>query len=304
MAQLIKLENYISRYQRDIFHYPGQYIRLKQANWQSVLNAWELQKQPLELEDPLESDQDQSILSKWKSYFNKRESIDEAYDEPQEVLPQTEEQLKHYFLDSLYSFQLNWASSTINEMSFLDRLYQDDLTLKYFMQRFPDTFLFMYNPIFKLKKATVDLDIILIKPTEINLIKLVERPSTQSIIVGDERTWFTEENNVQTKFMSPMVSLQRSDKIIKSILTQQGLEMPIKKLVLSRTNPIGYISEPYQTHYIGRDLHEDWLQAQRNELSPLKHHQLKVAETLLNFTDTVSVYRPEWDRDESDDFTT
>lgn len=33
MAQLVKLIDYVTRYEVQPFHYPSQYIRLKQENW-------------------------------------------------------------------------------------------------------------------------------------------------------------------------------------------------------------------------------------------------------------------------------
>lgn len=298
MGQLIKLENYISRYQRDIFHYPSQYLRLKQENWKNLFNMWEAKQETFYLEIPEEENTQSSFLEKWKEFFNKREEIEVDY--PERPLPQTEEQLKQFFLDSIYQFQLNWASTTLSEMSFLDRLYYDDLALKYFLQRFPDTYLFMYKPIFKLKKATVDADLIMITPVEINVIKLVERPSDQTIIVGDDRSWLSEQNNIQSKFLSPLLSLKRSAKIVSAILDHQKLDMPIKKVILSRTNKINFHLEPFQTEFIDREKHEEWLQKQRQLTSPLKHQQLKVAEALLKYSDTVAVNRPEWDHSEDD----
>ncbi|MBM7542978.1 NERD domain-containing protein [Amphibacillus cookii] len=300
MGQLIKLENYISRYQRDILHYPRQFIRLKQDNWKRLLDLWHNQPNINRIEAPLEEKNQTAIFDKIMGMFNKREVIEE---QPIDSLPpQNEEQLKQYFLDSLYHFQLNWSSTTLHEMSFLDRSYQEDLTLKYFLQRFPDSFLFMYQPVFKLKNATVDADIIMITPFEVNIIKLVEYPSSRTVIAGDDRTWFIEENHVRSKMLSPMLSVKRSDKIVKSILNHQGLDIPIHKIILSRTNIIDFDLEPFQTTYVDKEAHEEWLQKQRAYTSPLKHQQLKVADALLAYSDTVAVNRPEWEQVEDDEF--
>ena len=299
MGQLIKLENYISRYQQDIFHYPSQFSRLKQENWKNVHSMWEARMDMLELEETVEEKPDTSFLSRWRELFNKNEAAEVDFVE--EPLPQTEAQLKHQFLDSIYHFQLNWASTTLSKMSFLNRVYQDDLTLKYLLQRFPDTYLFMYKPIFKLKNASVDSDLIMITPIGIEVIKLIEQASNQTIVTGDDRTWYYEDGNVQTKFISPLLSLKRTTKIIRSILDFHNLEMPINRVVLSRTNQIRYNLEPFQTQFIDRDKHEDWLKKQRQLSSPLKHLQLKVAEALLKHSDTVAVNRPEWEQANNQD---
>lgn len=53
IAQLIKLLDYISRYETNPFHYPTQYIRLKQENWKKLSKEWE---------DEMEERQTQSIF--------------------------------------------------------------------------------------------------------------------------------------------------------------------------------------------------------------------------------------------------
>ncbi|WP_117170653.1 NERD domain-containing protein [Paraliobacillus sediminis] len=304
MAQLIKLENYISRYQRDTFHYPGQFIRLKQENWRKLVQTWEYQlANPIPVET--EEQDEGTSFSNWKHFFQRREHLDDDLPsgEEDEVLPKLKTELKQYYLDTLLPFQLKWASTTINQMSFLDRTYHDDLILKYFLQRFPDTFLLLYHPVFQLKNATLDGDIILITPVGIDIIRLVEKEATERIVAGDDRTWYTEEKDVQTRFLSPMLSLKRTEKVVKSILSASDVSLPIKKIVLSRTNNIDFYTEPYLTSYIGKEQHENWLSERRNFVSPLKHNQLKVAEIILQYCDTVAVRRPEWDINESEDFT-
>ncbi|NLY79377.1 MAG: NERD domain-containing protein, partial [Lysinibacillus sp.] len=36
MAQLVKLQDYISRYEIDLTRYPTQYVRLKRTQWDKV----------------------------------------------------------------------------------------------------------------------------------------------------------------------------------------------------------------------------------------------------------------------------
>lgn len=304
MGQLIKLENYISRYQQDPYHYPSQYMRLKQDNWRQFLALWEEEQSRETLVAPEEDQPEESgFFSRWKRWTNKTETpIDDDEVEKSIMIPKSEDQLKQYYLDSIYKFQLKWASSTISQMSFLDKMYQDDFTLRYFMQRFPDTYLFMYNPIFKLKKATVDADIIMITPFEINIIAIVEKPSDHQLIAIDDRTWQQEVRNVRKTIPSPLLSLKRTDKIVRSILTHKAIDMPIKRIVISRTNEIDYSIEPFQTTYIDRNKHDDWLMDMRKTTSTLKHIQLKAIDALLTYSDTVSFSRPEWQEHPTDDF--
>mgnify|MGYP005609875703 CR=1 FL=1 len=39
MGQLIKLQDYVSRYEQDIYHYPTQYVYLKKQQWEKVNEA-------------------------------------------------------------------------------------------------------------------------------------------------------------------------------------------------------------------------------------------------------------------------
>lgn len=41
MAQLVKLQDYISRYQINLKRYPSQFVRLKQIQWERMKKEWE-----------------------------------------------------------------------------------------------------------------------------------------------------------------------------------------------------------------------------------------------------------------------
>lgn len=296
MAQLIKLCDYISRYEADIFHYPGRFIRLKNENWKKMNEAWELQKQQ---NDSRFSGEEQkgSSFSKWKSLFQKREeeSFEEENTAESNSMPQTKEGLKQYFLDNLLPFQLKWASTTVSKISFLDRYYYEDFTLKYFLQRIPDTHLIMYLPVFQLKNSPMEGDIIMISPIGIEIIRLIEMDSDYVIKAGDDRTWYKEKDAIQSRLLSPLVSLKRTEKVVRSILNKYEIDFPIKKVILSRTNTIDFDLEPFRTRYIDKANHENWLLEKRNSATPLKHNQLKVADSLLKYCYTNAKKRPEWE---------
>src|SRR5699024_7869393 len=106
--------------------------------------------------------EEQSTFDKFKSIFKKNKASTEVIQEQEEqILPETELQLRHYFLDKLFPFQLKWATSTVSDVSFVYQQYERDETLKFFLQRLPDIYLLMYYPIFNIKKAPVDAEIIL-----------------------------------------------------------------------------------------------------------------------------------------------
>ena len=158
MGQLVKLQDYISRYEQDIYRYPTQFVRLKKQQWsklQAAFLAGELYEM---LQDDDEDDwitEKPTFIEKLKTAVKRKISkeelvriedvkIDTQEDEFQmqlAIIPRTEEDLKVAFLNQLFDFQMKWATTTIRERSLVDPAYFKDERLKFFLQRFPDTFL-------------------------------------------------------------------------------------------------------------------------------------------------------------------
>ncbi|WP_053218858.1 hypothetical protein [Virgibacillus senegalensis] len=297
MAQLVKLQNYISRYEKDIFHYPGQFSRMKKEKWEKTLNQWEADRLHSELDKP---EQQEPEPSRWRSMFSRKGKQEEEWKTENDIveIPPTKERLKRNFLDRLIPFQLKWASSTVSQTSFLDRTFLQDQTLKYFLQRFPDTYLFMYEPVFNVKNSVIEGDIVLIQPQGIEIINLVEYPSADVILASEERVWEINMQGKNERILSPMISLRRTEQIIKSTLDLHQLDFPIQKTVLSRINKISFEREPFHTRLVDKKEHENWLLQHRQEVSPLKHKQLIVCKALLNQCQTVAVRRREWEEND------
>lgn len=299
MAQLIKLQDYISRYEMDFFRYPGQFIRLKRENWGKLQSLWKEQKNEGQhlLENPLE---EHEIKMQWfRNWFSRKpeEGLEElsgaGKDAP--VLPDNVQELKKHFLDKLFPFQLKWASSTIRESSIVDQKYYHDSLLKYLLQRFPDTFLIMYYPVFQLKKAPVEAEIVMITPLKIYCIYVLEIEENVNIAADDQRVWHLDYGHMKKKILSPLISLRRTDHLVRSILDAYDIHLPSEKIVISRRHAIQYQSEPYNTVFIGKDDYEAWMNRMREIRSPLKYVQLKAGEVLLKHCQTTSMKRPEWE---------
>lgn len=292
MAQLIKLKDYISRYEWNIYRYPAQYIRMKQENWKKLHRLWETEAN----EQESAPEPEQSGFSKWKQLFKHNE-----VQMPQEnaALPVTKHKLKQYFLDQLFPFQIKWASSTMTNISFIDHSIESDQTLQYFLQRFPDTYFVMYYPVFKIQNAPVDGEIILIGPFSMEIIYLLEK-GNGTIYALDDRTWRLSPDQEQRKFVSPLIALKRSEKIINSVLKSHKIDFPVTKTVLSRTNHIDSAGQTYNHHIVDKTGYEKWFENKRHLISPLKSRQLKIAKILLKHCQTTSVRRPEWEEDKND----
>lgn len=307
MAQLIKLQDYVSRYEQDIYVYPSRYVRMKQKQWEGLKEAWENEGLPWKAE-PLpaqnESGNKQDLLQKMKWIFQKRKETQEDLGDKgteeggDEELALSEvpstiksfEDLKQYYLDRLMPFQLKWASSTLTEKSFADLSYLKDESPKYFLQRFPDTFLVMYKPIFLLKKAPVEGEIILITPTAAWCVTLLEEEEDAVYIGSKERFGDKKSGKEARKILSPLLALDRTEVIVKNLFNLSDVDMPVYKAILSRNGYIDYSFPPYGIHFIDKRNYENWFQSMRGLSSPLKHVQLKGAHSC-----TLPDYRRETD---------
>ncbi len=300
MAQLIKLQDYVSRYEWDAYRYPTQYIRLKKDNWNKLYHQWSepSEKISIEAEDFIEDKP--SVFSKWNVFKRTKDDEAKIQDVLQDaLLPKTETELKQYYLDQLFPFQLKWATSTVREVSFVDRAYTYDPDLKYLLQRFPDNFLIMYDPVFSIKNAPMDGNTIIISPIGIEIIHLIKVAPEAVIIAGDERIWTIDAGETKTKMLNPNIALKRTEQIVRSIIRSKDIEFPITKTIIARDNQIICATAPYNTQMIDFKTHEAWHQERRSLNSPLKANQLKSIEALLSHCQTTSVKRPEWEEDEN-----
>ncbi|WP_019154901.1 nuclease-related domain-containing protein [Robertmurraya massiliosenegalensis] len=312
MGQLIKLQDYVSRYEQDIFLYPSRFVRLKTQQWDKWKRAWEngdsLQER---VETPAVpewyEEEKEPFFTRIKDLFKRGKEEEEeeifakvptntfSFSPSLSTQPNTLDELKRNFLDQLYAFQLKWATTTIAEQSFIDKHFYEDVRLKYFLQRFPDTYLVLYHPIFLLKTAPVEVEIILITPTEVWCITFLEEEDRAVFVGSNEHFWLKRNQEQEQKVLNPLIALNRTEKVTKNILNHYEIELPIQKAVLTRNGYIDYPSAPYDTKFIERRNYEKWFQNMRSQRSPLKHIQLKAAQALLNYCQTTSVRRPEWD---------
>lgn len=324
MGQLIKLQDYVSRYEQNIYLYPSRFVRLKKQQWDKLKIGWVNEDSSIfqtglqtgqESTDWLE-DEKQPLMDKLKGLwkFGKGESMDETIfdseleekdEEPEEepldfqphftYRPDTLEDLKYQFLDQIFRFQMKWASSTLTEKSFIDKRYYYDERLKYFLQRFPDTFLVLYHPLFLLKKAPVELETIIISPTGVWCISFVEEEDLSVFIGSKERFWLKRVKGNEKKVLNPVLALNRTGKIVQQIFQMNEIDFPIYKAVVCRNGYIDYPAAPFDVQLIEKRNYDEWFNSMRNLRSPLKHNQLKGAQALLQYCQTSSIRRLEWE---------
>ncbi|HET7521814.1 MAG TPA: NERD domain-containing protein [Bacillales bacterium] len=263
MAQLIKLENYVSRYELDIYRYPGQFIRMKRQRWERV---------KLEHERVAEAE------------ASSGENND--FQDPPPAW------LKQEFAEDVFLFQLRWASSTLQERSNLDSKYRFDSWLKFFLQRFPDNHLFMYRPIFQIRQAPVELDVVIVGPMSLWCITLLEGKNGTVYHGGSRRYWEKIENGRAQHVLSPVVSNARMSNIVTPLLPRfHGEPLRVRRVILSPLSYIEYAEAPGIIEIVDRRNAEQWYKRMRNDPSPLKSGQLQTAGELLRHCQTVSFER-------------
>jgi hypothetical protein len=312
MAQLIKLQDYVSRYAQDIYLYPSRYVRLKKKQWAGMKAKWENgpEQSNEKFIDQQQDEQSNNLLHRLKSIVRQPEPVKE--EAPQEYLEDQDhmmdagflnslsnlrslEDLKQHFLDGLLPFQLKWASSTLTERSFIAKEFNSDPTLKFLLQRFPDTFLILYKPIFLLKKAPVEAELIIITPASAMCISFIEAEEDAAYVGSKDRFWIKKTRHKEKKILNPLIALNRTEKIVKTLFDMYGVDFPVQKLLISRNGYIDYPLPPYGVQFIEKRNFEEWFMALRGMKSPLKHMQLKAAQTLLQYCQTTSVRRLEWE---------
>ena len=314
MAQLIKLQDYISRYEQDIYRYSSQYVRFKKQQWeifQTQKNV-KMEEEITFYSDEIEVDKSNKIIEFFKTSVKRNKQKETEEQEPSTTINDgNEDELneyfkkasrmnlseigeKQFFLDALYPYQLKWASSTIRNMSFLDNGYQIDDRLKYLVQRFPDTFLVMYKPIFLVKQAPVQMEIILITPDSIKCIYMTEVEDESVLIGKNSRFWLLRDGNSEKKLVNPTISLNRMGNIVKNVLIGNDIDFPIQKIILSENAYIDFPDKQADIELFDKRNYESWFQKMRNIKLPIKHSQLKAAAILLEQCQSSYIERPEW----------
>lgn len=192
------------------------------------------------------------------------------------------EDLKHAYLDQLFISQIKWASSTIREKSNLPSSIYSDSRLRELIQRFPDTFLLMYNPIFQLKKAKVQLETLMITPSKLICISFVDHSDDDGIYIGSiGHFWQKKNKSGEMKVLNPVISIRRMEHIVKQIFQISDSDLPIEKVVIAKKGYITHQNPPDDVLFIDKQDYESWINELRSYTSPMKMMQFRAAKALL-----------------------
>ncbi|MGN1402653.1 MAG: NERD domain-containing protein [Bacillus sp. (in: firmicutes)] len=296
MAQLIKLQDYVSRYEQDIYRYPAQFMKLKKQHWEKQHTAFLEGTQEQGGYETVEEDwfmEKPGLFLKVKNIFHKKEwHKEENRSRLMEKSVKDVNELKEAFLNQLFHFQMSWATSTTREKSYADQQFFENEKLRFFLQRFPDTMFVMFQPIFQVKKAPVEAETILLTPTETWCVTVLDGEDGV-VHTGTYRRFWTRRQygKADATIVSPLIGLKRTELIIKQIYIKYGVKMPIKKAVISKEGYFDLPSEPNDVALLDRHTYKVWHETMRNSPSLLKGQQLKGADVLLDHCLTHSVQR-------------
>ncbi len=332
MAQLIKLQDYISRYEIDLARYPTQFIRLKQNQWERIKYQWqtgEAIERWEHIEEEVKEEKKKSLFQKLFPFKKEVEVIEEEQEDIEKVTisndwaveenpyqeddttlifepnlvytPKTLEELKKMFIDQFFHFQMKWASSTLREKSYVDPKFMRDTLLRSMLQTLPDNYLVFYYPILRVKKAPIELDIIIMTPTECLCITVLEQESQAVYIANSERFWLKKVGKNEKKVLSPLIQLNRMEKVIEQIFQQNHIELPIRKVLLTRNGYIDYPGTMYGVSFVDKRKFPDWMGQLARSVSPMKHMQIRGAQAILNTVQTTSFHRDIWNTENKED---
>ncbi len=312
MAQLVKLLDYVSRYENDLTRYPNQFLRLKKYQWNRMSVQWEAggllpiendEDHIPEIEEPKKKKGFPSFLQLFKGK-KEVEEIEEIEDQPVEeeeddfgfnpnliYQPNSREQLRKLYLDQLFHFQIKWASSTLMDKSRVAPKYMRDSLLRSFLQELPDSYLLFYDPIIKLQKAPIELDIILMTPVECLCITVIEAEDLAAFSDEDNRFWLKRIGDEEVKVLNPLISLNRMTKIVTQLLKEQEIDFPVRKCLISRNGYIDYPLGGFDLEVIDRRSYDAWFNSLKKMSTPLKFTQFRAAQTLLDVGQTTAMSR-------------
>ncbi|MFJ7920213.1 nuclease-related domain-containing protein [Lysinibacillus fusiformis] len=325
MAQLVKIQDYISRYQIDLARYPTQFVRLKKSQWDRIKRQWELGEdisewQHIDNETEADTFEEKERFSFIKKIFTGRqkEAAEDVEDieisnelissedtipeeettltfEPKIVYaPQSIHELKRMFIDQFFHFQMKWASSTLREKSYVDPRFMRDSLLRTLLQTLPDNFLLFYYPILQIRKAPIELDVVLMSPTECICITVLEADNQAVYVGGSDRFWMKKVGTKDSKVLNPTINLARMESVLSQLFKEENIDMPIRKVVLTRNGYFDYPGSPYGIRFVDRRSYGEWMEHLRKASSPMKHMQIRAAQAILNTVQTTSFNRDIW----------
>lgn len=304
MAHLVKLEDYISRYENDIHEYPSQFIRLKRERWKRLHRLWAKANQRvgngLNMEEDWfaveNKDAIQQALQKLSRNHKKEQrepvktnsGLDAEYEH---LIGKSRASLHAFFYYKLLQSQLRWASSSSSEVSVVDSNYRYDSRLREILRMLPDNYMVFYYPVFKIQQADIQMDVLLLSPSELYCVTYVEAPVNTLFEVSSHRFWREFRSQNEHKRLNPLLAVKRMEDVARSIFQHNNVDLTVKKAVLFPDAFIDDSGYAGNAELLDHRAYEQWLGRISKPISPMKKEQFHAAKALLSKCKTKSISR-------------
>lgn len=245
MAQLVKIQDYVSRYEKNLYHYQSLFMRIKENRWKAFI--------------PNNEEEARKVLHK-------------------------------EFRKKIFPNQLNWATSTVKEVSNLDCKYLRDQQLKFLTQETPDNYFLFYEPVLQVKSAPIELDVILAGPATISLIVWMNGEGIWQE-ADNKRFWKNVSPDQKETRLSPVVRLERMNSIIKGIVEPYKEQLSIQQSIVAPDAFIDLSNDWRKINYIDKRNFKEWHMKIIQEPAPVKSQQLKFVADILSIGVTNSLFR-------------
>lgn len=270
MAQLLKLEDYVSRYQEDLFFYINRFKKLKQRRWIHLKKEWEwLHSRSQDKHDNVTTDDEFLVY------------LENEKENPLTKVT-TMEEFVDYYKSYIYRSQLNWASSTMYERSTVSSYYRSNNLLKGLLTNLPDTYLIFYEPVIHVKRATSQLEIIIVTPLDIKVIKHLEGEKGSVFNGVSKYAWQEVMSHRTQRRVNPILSLNRTETYIRGLMKRKQIDLPIESIIYVPESYVEFVDTPPHVKVIDKRVSYAWYEKLNSQISPYKHTQFQAAKALLN----------------------
>ncbi|RYM02117.1 hypothetical protein EWH99_11625 [Sporolactobacillus sp. THM7-7] len=259
MAQLIKINQCVSRYQMDFLRYARRFVRVKKRRLAEWTADWTIHS------------------------FGTRDR------QGNQSVPDKERDSR--FFDWLFEEQLRWAANTPWETSALPEHVRSESWLKTILRTVADQAFIMYRPVLAARAATVELDSLLITGDTVWCIRPLIREEGSVFQEVSPRKWREIATGSARDMLNPRISMNRTRSLVSALLDSKGMRMKIASCAFA---PDGYIefAEPGpRTFFIDCRNKNEWYRNLSIHSLIMKKEQIAAVRALLKNCGTVSVPR-------------
>ncbi|CAM3258141.1 NERD domain-containing protein [Sporolactobacillus spathodeae] len=250
MAQLVKIEQCVSRYQIDFLRYANRYVWLKKRREEE----WLLRAKRIEA-----NRKGQTVFAD----------------------PNVVEKPDPAFYNWLFNMQLEWASRTVDERSVLPKEVTERSWLRETLKEVNDLAFFFYRPIILARNAEIQLDSLILTNDTLWCVKVLNGEPGSVFQEQSPRKWREIVSGGARDQLNPLISLQRSRHVLTSFLSAQCLEMQVCMAVYAPESFIEFVPEQFDLRLVDRRGRAYWYRELSQQSLLLKRQQVETAEALL-----------------------